>query len=49
MSKRERKFHELMQASLLNLHLKGEISEYSLKVARDSVSYTYNSKKEETR
>lgn len=40
MSKRERKFLENMTADLLRLHLRGEITELTLKVAQGSVSYS---------
>lgn len=41
MSKRERQFLTNMTADLIKLHAKGEITEYSLKVARESVSFCY--------
>jgi hypothetical protein len=41
MSKRERQFLTNMTADLLKLHAAGEITELTLKVARNSVSYTY--------
>jgi len=41
MSKRERRFLEKMTADLLKLHLRGEITDLTLRVAQESVSYSH--------
>lgn len=41
MSKREKKFNEKMQQSLLNLYAKGDITEYTFNVTKGSVRYEY--------
>lgn len=41
MSKRERRFLTNMTADLLKLHAAGEITDLTLTVAQNSVSYTY--------